>query len=75
MQLVPAPVQAAERILDDVLGGLLVLGHDQGQPGQPERVFAVEGSNGQSWIGREPGSPAAGCPGAVSGRHDAGPAR
>ena len=41
-QLLPAPVQAGERLLHDVLGRLPLAEHEIGQPDQPQRVGLVQ---------------------------------
>src|SRR5262245_41477557 len=47
-------MEPAERIVHDVLRGLPVTSHDQGEPGQPERVRGVERGDGRPGIRRAP---------------------
>ena len=52
--LPPAPVQAAERVLDDVRGRFAVADKHEGQPRQAQCVVAVQAGDGRRRIRRRP---------------------
>lgn len=51
-QVSPSPVEAGERLLDDVLGGGPVAEHDQGQPDQADRMPPVQPGDCRRGVGR-----------------------